>query len=69
MRDETQDRCYYVNKYTRETTWDKPTEAAKDPAADTPLPPGWKAVADESSGRTYYYNKETKATVWEKPTA
>jgi hypothetical protein len=26
---------FYVNEYTKETTWDKPTEAAKKPMSDS----------------------------------
>ncbi len=38
---------YYVNVYTSEAVWEKPTEAARAEKEEEPLPAGWEAFEDE----------------------
>ena len=53
---------YYVNEYTGESQWDKPTKEAP------PLPDGWSFEYDEASGKIYYVNGHNGETQWEVPT-
>jgi hypothetical protein len=53
---------YYQNKYTYDSTLERPTEEANPPE----LPEGWALGEDELDA--WYYNKLTGKTQWDLPT-
>lgn len=57
-------RCYYYNKVTKQSSWDKPEclKTAEEKGNTTV----WKEYKT-ADGRTYYYNPITKQSVWEMP--
>ena len=52
-------RTYYVNKDTKETSWELPAAMATQQQT-------WREHIDPQ-GRTYYSNKATKETAWALP--
>ncbi|KAH8117461.1 HECT-domain-containing protein [Phellopilus nigrolimitatus] len=62
-------RPYYVDHNTRSTTWVKPGNANKNPAAGNslgPLPAGWE-MRLTSTARVYFVDHNTKTTTWDDP--
>lgn len=54
--DKVTKKRYFYNKYTRQTTWTKPSSFIE-----------WKVFVDQSTANCYYYNVLTKETTWSKP--
>ncbi|KAL7705226.1 WW domain containing protein [Lotmaria passim] len=57
-------RTFYVNHYTKQTSWTRPPALQQQQPS---LPPNWEARVDPSTGRTYYVNHATKSTTWDRP--
>lgn len=68
--DPTSGKTYYVNRETKQTTWQRPPEldvaSVVSPASST-SDSQWVAKTDPASGKPYYYHKITKQTTWTKP--
>ena len=77
-KDPKSGKTYYVNKVTKQTTWDLEKELAKAPSsaasgkkggprtvADVLALGEWTEKKDAKSGKTYYFHKATKKTTWD----
>ena len=61
---------YFVNIYTGESTWDKPTEPASTAQAsglNAALPFGWVPKVSATSGDTFYFNELSGQSSWQCP--
>ncbi|RYR72926.1 hypothetical protein Ahy_A02g007147 isoform B [Arachis hypogaea] len=59
------DRRYYYNKRTRQSSWEKPLELMS-PIERADASTVWKEFTS-SDGRKYYYNKVTQQSTWSIP--
>ncbi|KAE8440784.1 hypothetical protein EG329_006584 [Mollisiaceae sp. DMI_Dod_QoI] len=80
-REDNLGRTYYVDHYTRTTSWNRPTPSTPSPAAvpstetttrvfSPPdlgeLPPGWE-TRQTPEGRSYFVDHNTQQTTWVDP--
>lgn len=70
--DEDDQRCYYHNSVTGDTTWDKPEgfESAERSPKRQKMESNsdeWEEHWDEDSNKNYYYNTRTEETTWDQP--
>ncbi len=60
-----EERPYYYNAKTKETTWTYPYEKCNSDSNG--LPHGWKRLYSEDVGEYYYVNTKTNENQWLKP--
>jgi len=60
-----EERAYYYNAKTKETTWTYPYEKCNSDSNG--LPHGWKRLYSEDVGEYYYVNTKTNENQWLKP--
>lgn len=75
MRHAPSGRAFYINHFTKTTTWEDPrlripVQLRPKPPIDLsdlgPLPPGWEERT-HTDGRVFYIDHHTKKTQWEDP--